>query len=70
MRQAWRLEVGDVVLVTPELSARHRKPAALEGAARLTVRTYEHTMFHKVKLGFHTGESVTIKPDFEVKVEL
>lgn len=69
LKQAWMLEVGDVILVTPELRAKHRRPAALEGAHRLIVRTFTHTILHNVRLGFHDGETATVKPDFVVKVE-
>lgn len=67
-RAAKLLDVGDVVLVTPELG-RHRKQSIMNHrAARLTVEAMTYTVDHNVHVWFTTGDECIVSPEFTVKV--
>lgn len=69
-RPAHLLDVGDVVLVTPE-PGKHRRPSIMNHrAAEVVVKSMTYTINHNVHVWFTTGDDMIVHPDTIVKVKV
>lgn len=67
-RAAHLLDVGDVVLVTPELGRHRRQSIMNHRTTQLTVKAMQITVGHNVHIWLTSGEDFILPEGFLVKV--